>query len=261
MGEDRILRLQGVHNFRDYGGYPVSGGGRLKRGLLWRSGQHHGASDEDLERISALNLTSVFDLRTSRERSAKPCRRPLGFEADVHLADDPARQHAPHLAAARAARERTPQSMHEAMIRNYGGISFRPELQSAMRRFFQVLARGQGASLVNCMAGKDRTGIAVAMLHIATGVHRDDVIEDYLLTNTAGDVEARIAAGADTVRAISGPMEEEILRVLMSVDAEWLEAAFAAIAERHGSIDGYLKDALGVDEAVKEELRAALVES
>jgi len=261
MAHDRVLQLEGVHNFRDYGGYRVSGGGQLKRGILWRSGQHHGASDSDLAKIAALDLVSVFDLRTSRERSNRPCRRPPGFTADIHVADDPARQHAPHIAAARTMEQRTPENMREAMCRNYGGICFRLELQAMMRRQFEVLAEGMGPSLVNCMAGKDRTGIAVAMVHLALGVHRDDVFEDYVLTNSAGDVEARIAAGAETIRAISGEMEDEVLRVLMGVEPEYLESAFTAIEERHGSVDSYLEDALGVDGALKERLRDALVEA
>ncbi len=50
LDEDRVLRLEGVHNFRDYGGYATPGG-RLKSGLLFRSAQHHGATDADLVRI------------------------------------------------------------------------------------------------------------------------------------------------------------------------------------------------------------------
>ncbi|MFD2136043.1 tyrosine-protein phosphatase [Novosphingobium resinovorum] len=46
---------------------------------MWRSGQHYGASDADLERISALELASVFDLRTSKERTVHPCRRPVAL--------------------------------------------------------------------------------------------------------------------------------------------------------------------------------------
>lgn len=122
------------------------------------------------------------------------------------------------------------------------------------------LADGAGPSLVNCMAGKDRTGIAVAMLHLAAGVHRDDVMEDYLLTNTAGDAEARIAAGAETIRAVTGQLDEAVLRVLMGVEPEYLETAFAAIEEHHGTIDAYLEQALGADEAMREKLRAVLVE-
>lgn len=260
MPAGRVLNLDGVHNFRDYGGYAVSGGARLKRGILWRSGQHHGATDADLEQIASLGLKTVFDLRTSRERTTHPCRRPHGFAAAIYSPDDPTKMHAPHIAAAKTTRQRTAESTREGLRKNYGGICFRPELMAMMRTYFASLAQGNGPSLVNCMAGKDRTGITVAMLHLATGVHRDDVIEDYVLTNTAGDSEARIAAGADTIRAISGDLDEDVLRVLMGVEPEYLEAAFAAIEEKHGSIDGYLEEALGVDEAMKDRLRAALVE-
>ncbi|MDE8653549.1 tyrosine-protein phosphatase [Novosphingobium album (ex Liu et al. 2023)] len=260
MTSDRAWLLQGVHNFRDYGGYAVSGGGRLRRGVLWRSGQHHEATDGDLERIAALGLASVFDLRTSKERASHPCRRPAGFAARIHHADDPTGQRAPHVAAAATARQRTPESTRESLRRNYGGICFRPELQAILRRFFAGLGEAGGPSLVNCMAGKDRTGIAVAMLHLATGVHRDDVIADYVLTNTAGDPEARIAAGARTIRDVTGQLDDAVLRVLMGVEPEYLEAAFAAVEERHGSIDAYLAEALGIDPALRERLRDALVE-
>lgn len=257
---DRVLALEGVHNFRDCGGYAVPGGGRLRRGVLWRSGQHHGATDLDLETIAGLRLAGVFDLRTSKERELHPCRRPAGFEAEVFCCEDPVRTHAPHIAAAETTRQRTAESTRESLVRNYRGICFRPELQTMIRRYLLRLAEGQGPSLINCMAGKDRTGIAVAMLHLSVGVHRDDILEDYLLTNTAGDPEARIAAGVKTIHAITGPLDEEVVRVLMGVEPEYLEAAFAAIEERHGSTDAYLDEALGMNASAREKLRAALVE-
>lgn len=260
MSEDRVLALQGVHNFRDYGGYAVSGGGRLKRGALWRSGQHHGATDADLEKIAALGLGSVFDLRSGVERTNHPCRRSAGFSAVVHFGEESTARTAPHLAAAPRRQQRSAADVHESMLRNYRGICFRPELQAMMRRYIAGLLDGTGSSLINCMAGKDRTGVAVALLHLAVGVHRDDVMEDYLLTNTAGDTEARIAAGAETIRAMSGDLDSEVVRVLMGVEPEYLEAAFDAIEERHGSMASYLEDGLGMDEAARMRLREVLAE-
>ncbi len=264
MSEWRVLDLQGVHNFRDYGGYAVSGGGRLKRDVLWRSGQHHGATDEDLERIAALGLASVFDLRSSTERDLHPCRRPEGFSARIHHSDDPppsARRTAPHVQEAIRAQRRSPETAREGMRKNYAKMPFRPELQAATRALISRLGEGAGPSLVNCMAGKDRTGIAVAMVHLATGVHRDDVLADYVLTNTAGDPEARIAAGMETVRAMGGDSDEATLRVVMGVEPEYLESAFAGIEEECGSIDAYLSEALSVDDAMRVRLRDFLVES
>lgn len=262
MSADRVLDLEGIHNFRDYGGYAVAGGGRLKRGLLWRSGQHNGATDADLARIAALGLASVFDLRSDKERASHPCRRPEGFGAVVHTPEAVERvaSSAPHIAAAQTPRQRDAASTREGLRRNYGRIAFRPELTGLMRRCLGELAAGTGPSLINCMAGKDRTGIAVAMVHLATGVHRDDVIADYVLTNSAGDSAARIAAGARTIAEVTGQLDEDVLRVLMGVEPEYLEAAFSAIEERHGSIDAYLADELGADAAMRDRLKAVLVE-
>lgn len=256
----RVLPLEGVHNFRDCGGYAVSGGGRLRRGMLWRSGQHHGASDSDLEIIARLGLASVFDLRTARERQSHPCRRPEGFAAEVFFSDDSVRAHAPHVAAAQATRQGTPESTRESLVRIYADICFRPELQAMIRGYVARGAEGAGPSLVNCMAGKDRTGIAVAMLHLSAGVHRDDVMEDYLLTNTAGDAEARVASGAESLRAITGQLDEDVLRVLMGVEAEYLQTAITAIEQKHGTVDAYLEEALGAGAETREMLREALVE-
>jgi protein tyrosine/serine phosphatase len=99
------------------------------------------------------------------------------------------------------------------------------------------------------------------MLHMATGVHRDDAIADYVLTDTAGDPEARIAAGAETIKAMTGQLDEDVLRVLMGVEPEYLESAFDSISEKCGSIDAYLRECLGADDALRGRLREALVEA
>ncbi|PNU05754.1 tyrosine-protein phosphatase [Novosphingobium guangzhouense] len=257
---DRVLHLSGVHNFRDAGGYSIPDGGRMRKGAVWRSGQHHGATDADLEAIAAIGLTSVFDLRTSKERAMHPCRRPSDFAARIAFAADPQVRHAPHLAAAQTARHRTAQSTRESLRLNYSRICARPELQAMIRGWLDELASGSGPSLVNCMAGKDRTGIAVAMLHAALGVHRDDIMADYLLTNSAGDVEARIASGAETIRAITGQLDDAVLRVLMGVEAEYLETAWSAIDESHGSLDVYLEQVLEVTPQKRERLREVLTQ-
>lgn len=260
MADDRVLALEGAHNFRDFGGYSVAGGGRLAWRKLWRSGQHHGATKGDLARIEALGLTAVYDLRSGKERELHPCRRPVGFAARVLHSQDPELRAAPHIAAASAARQRDVASSRSGMRRNYETIAFRPELSAIIARILADLANGEDAVLVNCMAGKDRTGIAVAAVHLAVGVHRDDVIADYLLTNSAGDVEARLRAGAETIKSITGTVDEDVLRVLMGVEAEYLETAFAAMRERYGSEDAWLEHQVGADAALRDRLRGRLVE-
>lgn len=256
---NRALPMDGVHNFRDYGGYAVSGGGRVRRGVLFRSGQHCDATDADLAAIDALDLRHVIDMRGNSEREKYPCRRGADFGAELVFYDGETAALAPHVEAAQGALNQT--IAHEKMEQLYRNLPFRAPLIAILRDYFAALAQGQGASLVHCLAGKDRTGMAVALLHHSLGVHPDDAMDDFLLTNTVGNMDARIAAGAETIRAKWGGIDDATIRVLMGVDPRYLEAARKAVETEHGSIDAFLSDVLGVDDARRGALRLHLVEA
>ncbi len=254
----QVLSFSSVHNFRDYGGYPVREGGHLRWGWLYRSGQHKGATEADLDQIAALNLAAVIDLRGDSERRVAPCPRPEGFAAKVVFVADETSGLAPHIEAARDVND--PAQARAAMCAGYKEMPFRPRLIEAMRLYFQTVAETDGPTLIHCMAGKDRTGLAVALLHVAMDVHHDDILADYVLTNEAGRVEERIAAGAKVVRKAYGPeMSDAAVRVLMMVQPDYLEAAFAGIRERHGGLDAYLADVLGVTPERRRQIEARLV--
>lgn len=260
MHGERVLALEGVHNFRDYGGYATAGGGRVRKGILWRSGQHFGASEGDLARIDMLALRHVVDLRGNSERERSPCKRSTGFSARVMFYDGETAGLAPHIEASGGVSDAA--GAHRAMVTLYEEIAFRPSLTSILRRFFAEALDGDGASLVHCHAGKDRTGLAVALVHHILGVHRDDMMADYLLTNSAGNNEKRIA-DALAQQAGGGVMNgvpEAAIRVLMNVDEAFLAAAMASIERRHGTIDAYLEAVLGVDAAARAGLCQRYIE-
>lgn len=243
----RVIALTGVHNFRDYGGYAGTNGTRLRTGSLFRSAQHQDATSDDLVRIGAIKLNTVIDLRGASERLKYPCARPDNFGAAVLFADGETTTQlaAPHIEAARNVR--TSDDAMNAMIAGYRDMPFRPVLVWSMRLYFEALATRNGPSLVHCLAGKDRTGIAVALLHRLLGVDQDDIMADYLLTNVAGNIEGRIAAGARLVRKSHGSdISDEAVRTLMTAHPAWLDAMFAAIRERHGSVRDYADVVLGV---------------
>jgi protein-tyrosine phosphatase len=259
MVSERVLALEGVHNFRDYGGYATAGGGRLRAGVLFRSGQHVGATADDLSALDALALTSVIDLRGESERRSWPCARGPGFAAQVLFAEGETAGAggAAHAVAARDVR--TAEDAHAAMRDLYAFMPLRPNLQAALRHYFAALADRPGASLVHCFAGKDRTGLAVALLHRLLGVHRDDMVADYMLTNTAGDGERRIAAGAESIRRSRPQASEQAIRVLMKVHPAWLDAALATVERDFGAVEDYAAHVLGVDGAMRDRLTAQLV--
>nr|WP_306300308.1 tyrosine-protein phosphatase [Erythrobacter sp. LQ02-29] len=253
-----MLALEHVHNFRDYGGYAVPHG-QLRRGVLFRSGHHADASGSDLDIIGDLGLVHVLDLRGNGERERYPNPAVSGFAGEVIYYDGETAGLAPHAEAADGTL--TEADAHRAMERLYAHLPQRTALLWTLRRYYAALAKGEGASLVHCHAGKDRTGMAVALLHHVLGVHPDDIMEDYLLTNSAGDSEARIAHGAVAIRERYGAASDEAVRALMGVRANYLEAAWRALEESHGSVDAFLAAELGVDETLRERLRLHLVES
>ena len=259
MEFERTLPLSAVHNFRDYGGYPVAGGGRVKRGLLWRSGHMAEASEADLGAIDDLELAYVFDLRGPRERESMPSLRGPAFAAEVVAFDGESGSLAPHLAAAGEAFSAA--DAHAVMEKVYAALPDRVPLVTMIQRFFDAQLRGEGASLIHCHAGKDRTGMAVALLHEALGVHPDDAMADFLLTNTSGDRESRIALGVESIRRRYPKVSEKAAEALMGVQESYLLAARGALEERYGSVDAYLTRELGIDENARETLRLHLVET
>lgn len=258
--QSRTLDLAGVHNFRDHGGYAV-GQSRLRTGSLFRSAQHFKATDSDLDAIGRLGIKSIVDLRSPQERMEFPCRRADDFDSVVlHLGDMPAPDtNAPHVQAARwgsnAAEARA------AMQAAYTGMPFRPELLLMFRRYLEMLADSGDPSLIHCLAGKDRTGLAVAVLHRLMGVHADDIMADYLLTNVVGDVEQRIADGAGAIREMLGEaIDDDTIRVVMSVDAAYLDTAMRVIDAVPGGFAGYVHDIIGVEANLRSRLEANLLE-
>jgi protein-tyrosine phosphatase len=255
----RIISFSGIHNFRDYGDYAARGGTKVKRAALFRSSQHRDATADDLAKLGSLSIATIIDLRGDYERSTYPCPRPKNFDAAVLFAEGDTAGNGPHNSD--AVRDlKTAKQAHATMVALYENMPFRPPLIAVYRLYFAALATRTGPSLLHCLAGKDRTGIAVALLHDMLGVHPDDIMADYLLTNEAGNVEARIAAGAEAVRNSFGPhMEDEAVRTLMSVHPAFLETAFATIRERHESLAAYCTQVLGVTPQTKDAIKAALL--
>ncbi|QNE31013.1 tyrosine-protein phosphatase [Sphingomonas sp. NBWT7] len=256
---DRVRAFEGIHNFRDYGGYAARDG-RLKQGVLWRSGQHGGATPADLSSVSELGIRTVIDLRGDSERQMMPCLRHDGFDGLVLFApgETAGSELAPHEEAGRGIT--TADEARAAMTKLYVNMPFRDVLVRSLTLYFEALATRDGASLLHCLAGKDRTGLAVAVLHRLLGVHEDDVMADYLLTNTAGDPQKRIAAAGGSIRERYGAqITDDAIVALMGVDAGYLHTATRSINDRFGSTEAYAEAILGVDAQRRAALRERLI--
>jgi len=243
---DRHIKLQGIDNLRDFGGYATACGRGLARGRLYRSGHHHHATDEDLQALADLNIAVVIDLRRTDERESQPSKRWPGFAATVIDNDLGAPGEGWHHLLKGA--DPTAEFFHRTSLEWYRNVAFEPRLVDLYARYFRALGETDGAVLIHCAAGKDRTGLLAALTHHIAGVHRADIVEDYLLTNRAVSVQTRGPTIARMIaeHAARAP-DDAAVRAAMGVEAAYLETAFSAMEDRHGSVDAYLQEALGVD--------------
>ncbi|TAJ68978.1 MAG: tyrosine-protein phosphatase [Phenylobacterium sp.] len=249
----RHLPFDAIENFRDFGDY-AAGQKRLKRGLLYRSAGQSKATDADLEKLAGLGLSVIVDLRRANEREKEPSRRWNGFSAEV-IQNDIGQDTADEWSTFIQSSDLTPASFHAYMMDYYRHAPFQQRHIDLYARYFRALAGTEGPILVHCAAGKDRTGIICALTHHVAGVHDDDIQADYLLTNDPARMEKRLPMIREVVREATGRIaSDEALMTAMRVEAEYLAEAFRVMREAHGSLDGYLGEALGLDAA----LRAAI---
>jgi protein-tyrosine phosphatase len=249
---------EGIHNLRDYGGYGVPGVGRVKTGLLLRSGQHMEATEADLAAIAALGIRTVIDLRGLSERTHFPCRRHPEFDAHVIAYEGETTNSPPHEGGGGPV-EMTPQKARERMLAVYTRMPNNPAMIDMFSRYFAALATRDGASLVHCFAGKDRTGVAASLLLHVLGCSGEDMMAEFLRTNDAPTTHILERQSLPRMEVHYGTIDPEAKRNLMGVLPEYLDTYFAEVARIAGSLDTYLAEALGVDEARKEQLRGRLV--
>jgi protein-tyrosine phosphatase len=249
----RHIDFEGIENFRDYGGYGTACGRGVVQGRLFRSANHHRATDADVARMRELGVALVVDLRRKEERLREPSRRWDGFAGTVIENDIPS--DSPDWLTVMQAAELTPEFFFDDGIAYYRRAPHEPRHLDLFRRYFHAIAETEGAVVVHCAAGKDRTGLICALTHHLAGVHPDDIMADYLLTND----EARITRKVEHLRTwfaenLQRDAPEEALRVAASVHPEYLQTAIQVINEQHGSLDGYIEEALGIGP----ELRARI---
>ncbi len=256
----RVWTLDGVDNFRDFGGYATASGGRVRERRLFRSAHHGAASQADLKEIDALGLHHWVDLRRTTERARMPNQRGVGFRGEIvdnDLGDQPVDSFHTHLHES----DQSVASMRAYLRDYYRHVAFEPRHVDLYRRYFQALAEAEGPVLIHCAAGKDRTGLLAALTHRLLGVGEDDLMADYLLTNDRERMRRRAPLFAAWVKALTGRTpSEEALFVSMGVEPDYLHIAFDAIEAQYGSVDHYLEEALGVDAALKASIETRLLE-
>jgi protein-tyrosine phosphatase len=256
----RRIPFDGIHNFRDFGDYPARGG-RLKRGRLYRAANQAQATDADLARMAELSLSVIVDLRRDNERERDPSRRWQGFAATV-IDNDLPQSNADAWNNWIGGEDHSVEAHRAFMADYYRAAPFQTRHIDLYRRYFHALAETDGAVLVHCTAGKDRTGIICALTHHLAGVPDELIVEDFLLTNDPERMAARLPIMRQMIADSHGGRvpPDDALIAAMGVEADYLRTAFEVMTEAHGSIDGYLEEALGLDTASRDRIHERLLD-
>lgn len=182
----RWIELENAVNVRDLGGLPADDGARTRHGQLVRSDNLQDLSPADVTRlVDEIGVTTVIDLRSASEVESEgpgPLKalttvdhQHLSLLPEAGAMTDVAKD---ALAVNRErAIKRDPEDVAGAFYIGY--LEDRPDsVVNALR----AIAEAPGAAVVHCAAGKDRTGVVIAMALSAVGVPRDEVIADYVAT-------------------------------------------------------------------------------
>jgi protein-tyrosine phosphatase len=258
------IDIPSVPNLRDVGGQPTRDGGRVRTGLLYRSGALGGLTDADMAAFERLGIRRVYDLRGGRERVLSPDRLPPAAETVVGdvladwtaggtdwlfaLVDDP-----------EAARRALGGGRLEALwLDQYRAFVTLPSAHAAFGRIFRDVAQAANRpALIHCTGGKDRSGWAAASLLLLLDVPEDVVMDDFLRSNLAAPAMAAHVTGP----IVGHGGDPDLWRPLFIADPRCLEAAQAQVRESYGSIEAYFADALGVDGEAQDALRAAFADA
>jgi protein-tyrosine phosphatase len=252
--------LKGVANFRDIGGYPAGAGHEIKKGVIFRSGELSGVTPADLQVIAGLKIRYEIDLRTDAERSANPSNWGSKAPQVIAISISPndgsmqatSRQQFESLKTASDAKKRMQEATATIAIGGAENIG----------KVLGDLAKGTEPALIHCSAGKDRTGVTVAVLMTILGASREDVYHEYMRSNesVAAQLErqkAREQSGKDVFGM--SRMDPAVMSTMLGTDPSYLDAVFREINVKYGSFDGYTRDGLKLTAVQIAQLRKNLI--
>lgn len=266
----QFLPVKGIVNARDLGGYTVQDGRTVKSGMLIRAAHLADAKASDIAYLESLPISAVIDFRKELEMPGKEDKELPGARY-VSLPID---------ASGNAMEKATEQEKKKFVSRNkfdikkvivpvafnkkaqamaremYPTLLFTPECQEQFARFFRlVLETENGAVLYHCTQGKDRTGVASALLLAALGANRETIVADFDATNRVYEKEVR--KYSRRVKFWGGKEEEiAVVKAFMGCNTENFVKALDRIDQQYGSLMAYLKGPIGLSDADIETLRA-----
>ncbi len=256
---ERLLPLEGGRNFRDIGGWRAADGRQVKWGKIYRSGVMANLTLADLEYLKKLGILAICDLRNPQERTSEP--NPfLKTPGPKVVATDYDMSASMAAFMTMKTREDAIQGFADAYV------GFLDMLTPHYTDMFARLVANEGPLAFNCSAGKDRTGMASALILSVLGVPRETVLTDYGLTQvyTPPSYYAKMAQSGASNSSVSAQQMQalsklppEVLQVIMGSDPEVMRRALATVDAKFGGPAALVKARFGMTDEKIARMRAA----
>jgi protein-tyrosine phosphatase len=260
-----LLPLSGGVNFRDVGGLPAADG-RVRHRTIFRSGRMNRLTADDQAVVEELGIRLICDFRSQREQAAEPYH---WLPSSARVADwgTSASGDVTQLRD-KLSLDSSGADGREVMLDLYRNLPERHADRYAVS--FKAIAEGEVPAVLACTPGKDRTGMAVALQLSLVGVPREAVIENYALSEKVYDFPTHFHADAERAER-AGRTDNPIVRLIHEVSPaavrailasppDYVATGLAATAEHYGSIEGYARERLGLDDRDLARLREFIIE-
>ncbi|AGL65417.2 tyrosine-protein phosphatase [Lactiplantibacillus plantarum] len=255
MEHNRVLRLEHGINFRELGGYENTAGQTIKWQKLLRCGGMSLLTNRDLTYLDNYGLRYDIDLRQANEAEMSPDRYPKNtkyINTSVYPFTDNRRfdRRLKRLIKRMVVDDSFNAQTYAQMITDSHAVKVWQNL------FASLLANDQPdqSVLFHCAAGKDRTGVAGALIMTALDVPRETIMQDYLLTNAIFMAADSMDTATIITKANAGDLASQF-NVAMAVEADNMKMVFRVFDDLYGNGIGYLREVLGLSVADINNLR------
>ncbi|NDV83791.1 tyrosine-protein phosphatase [Bacteroides sp. 51] len=232
----RVVKMEGAVNFRDIGGYKTKDGREVIKNRIYRAADISRLTDRDMEKLAERRIYTVIDFRGKKESAMAPDRLLPGTDYTLCPAGSDNLPSTKDLAEM-LKDENFLLSMYGAPSMQHYGSRYKPMFQKLLS------LSDSDALMYHCTGGRDRTGMATALILYTLQVPMDIIEADYVASNIY-----LAPANKNMYKSmieLSGLSEEEITE-RMKLRPELLQNFFAAIKESYGSVENFMEKELGV---------------